>query len=442
MISLKLDIATRMDKSVLGINVQYIEDYKIMINTIGMIQLNKQHTAAYIKDEVMKCLKSYDIDISQIYSNTTDNGANVVKASKMLQEEQAEELCEDQNETANDVIKTIDQITECREVVKTLRRLVRSSEHNVKMPVLDNATRWNSTFNMMQSLLSVRSQIEAGFLQALPSSSKDGDTNLNWDFIIDFVAAFQPLAKCTVQLQTEQYILGDFYRDWLNCEIELEDIGEQNKFAGDLLSAMKTRKVRLLENDAVIAALYLDPRFNYQNSTFLSEVDKSKAMAHLIKTYELIKKLKGTDEYIQNEHRSISANSPSLETPSTSSFYSKLEERISLLDNSSPQQTISIKQKLTDLGNKKRVPFETDVLKYWKNINFDEDISSIVKVVLAVPATQVSVERAFSALSLILTKWRSKLSSSTINNLLLTKLNYKEIMPSSIDLSECSNLNA
>lgn len=35
MISLKVDIATRMDKSILGINIQYIKDYKICVNNIG-----------------------------------------------------------------------------------------------------------------------------------------------------------------------------------------------------------------------------------------------------------------------------------------------------------------------------------------------------------------------------------------------------------------------
>lgn len=35
MISLKVDIASRMDKSILGINIQYISDFKICINTLG-----------------------------------------------------------------------------------------------------------------------------------------------------------------------------------------------------------------------------------------------------------------------------------------------------------------------------------------------------------------------------------------------------------------------
>lgn len=120
MISFKIDVASRQDKHILGVNIQYIRDFKVFINTIGkffkrvslkiiktfqwlnkrfvvtintgMIQLNKRHTAQYLKDEVMKCLAEYNIDISQIYSNTTDNGANVVKVSKLLQELQDENL--------------------------------------------------------------------------------------------------------------------------------------------------------------------------------------------------------------------------------------------------------------------------------------------------------------------------------------------------------------
>lgn len=276
-----------------------------------MIQLYKQHTAVYIKDEVMKCLKTYGIDISQVYSNTTDNGANVIKASNLLQEEQAEELFEDQNDStdqcdeqihksiasvfsvvrcaahtiqlaANDVIKNLTQIAECRDVVKALRRLVRNSESSLKMPTIDNITRWNSTYEMMQSLLIFKDQIESGFLQALPSTSKDGSLYINWNFIEEFVKAFQPLAKCSSQLQAEQYILGDFYRDWLNCEIELEDLSEVNQFARDLLTAMRTRKAKLLDNGAVLAGLYMDPRFNYQSSNFLSEEQKSTAMVRIV----------------------------------------------------------------------------------------------------------------------------------------------------------------
>lgn len=39
MLSLKLDIASRMERSLLGVNVQYIKDAKIVIHTLGQFEL-------------------------------------------------------------------------------------------------------------------------------------------------------------------------------------------------------------------------------------------------------------------------------------------------------------------------------------------------------------------------------------------------------------------
>jgi len=50
-------------------------------------------------------------------------------------------------------------------------------------------------------------------------------------------------------------------------------------------------------------------------------------------------------------------------------------------------------------------------------------LTEIAKVVLATPATQVSVERSFSALNFILNERRTSLSAENINTLLVVKLN-------------------
>lgn len=100
MICLKIDVATRMDKSILGINIQYIKESKIVINTIGMIQLRKRHKSQFLKEEIINCLKECGIDISQIYACTSDNGTNVIKTSKLLAELQ-EEIQAQPNEEPN-----------------------------------------------------------------------------------------------------------------------------------------------------------------------------------------------------------------------------------------------------------------------------------------------------------------------------------------------------
>lgn len=137
-------------------------------------------------------------------------------------------------------------------------------------------------------------------------------------------------------------------------------------------------------------------------------------------------------EYDDNNENDSNINSQ--ESPNSSSFssltqnraFSKLEEKLkSLIGPTSTHLTQrNIKQKLENLCYNDRVPFDTNILDYWKgNYNKDPDIGRLAEIALAVPATQVSVERAFSALSTILTKMRSKLSKDTINNILIVKLN-------------------
>lgn len=268
-----------------------------------MIQLRRRHTAQFLKDEIMNCLKEYNIDISQIYSCTSDNGANVLKTSKFLQEIQEDFIIQEEEENpqseeyfdninsslssvmsvircaahtiqlaAHDVLKTIQtDVDECRKIVKKLRSQIRNENStNLQMPVLDNLTRWNSTFKMMESMNNIKEFIENNISEP------------NWNFINMFIKAFQPLSECTNKFQFEQYIIGDFFRDWLCCEVELEEISnEENIYAEKLLDAMKRRKQSLLVNEAFLSAIYLDPRFNFTRTPFLSEEDKKIAVVSL-----------------------------------------------------------------------------------------------------------------------------------------------------------------
>lgn len=106
--------------------------------------------------------------------------------------------------------------------------------------------------------------------------------------------------------------------------------------------------------------------------------------------------------------------------------YSILEEEFNNSTSSrfSSQNNGNIRQKLDALTYGQKLPFATNILDYWKNLSTKEkDLFKLAEVILAVPSSQVSVERAFSALSTIVTKQRTRLSSATINNLLIVKLN-------------------
>ena len=71
-----------------------------------------------------------------------------------------------------------------------------------------------------------------------------------------------------------------------------------------------------------------------------------------------------------------------------------------------------------------RLSADESVVDFWQKHKFvSPELYKIAQVVLAVPATQVSVERAFSALNCVLTEKRTKLNERTLKNIMLVKTN-------------------
>lgn len=104
----------------------------------------------------------------------------------------------------------------------------------------------------------------------------------HWTFIDQFCTAFEPMFILTIKLQKTHVPLSQFYTDWLICQAHLNAIGGSgNKLAKKLLSAMETRIIKLRNNAAFKACLYIDPRFNFLGSGRLSADDKNEAQVHL-----------------------------------------------------------------------------------------------------------------------------------------------------------------
>lgn len=208
-VSVMIDIATRYNRSVLGINIAYMHNSKVVVRTIGMQVLRFTHTAANLVKVIKKHLSDYCIHLEQIISFTTDNGKNMIKSAALLNEEYMEECFEEEEKEGEEeyidndifdedyyenllknicaefsssnesnliynlpcaahcvhlVIKhainaspdTIDLLDRCRKLVKKLRtETVRSllQEFKLKMVILDVETRWNSIFSMVCNII-------------------------------------------------------------------------------------------------------------------------------------------------------------------------------------------------------------------------------------------------------------------------------------------------
>lgn len=85
-------------QSILGINLRYIIDGKIIERCIGMIPLDEQHTSKNIAISVKKCIDKFGINLKQVKSITTDNARNVIGVVDYLDEEMLRANEEDEEE--------------------------------------------------------------------------------------------------------------------------------------------------------------------------------------------------------------------------------------------------------------------------------------------------------------------------------------------------------
>lgn len=139
MICLKMDIATRHDRSILGINIQLISHGQIYIYSLSMKELTGRHTAHNLKEEVETVLEEYNINKKQIYSITTDNGRNMIKAVDLLAESHEENEDDSVIESLSNTICTEHNIVSTKCAAHTLQLAVKDFFEINKIDLINRA---------------------------------------------------------------------------------------------------------------------------------------------------------------------------------------------------------------------------------------------------------------------------------------------------------------
>ncbi|XP_065321217.1 uncharacterized protein LOC135928689 [Gordionus sp. m RMFG-2023] len=454
LISLKVDAVQRLDRSILGVNIQFISKSIINLRTLGIVELKERCTEEYIKENIFKTLLKFKINIQQIYTITSDNGCNFLRAIKLLQSETdydiRSESADEENMDVNVYKYDIDDIqntflstiisypiysVRCAahtlqlalqdaiklspivETIAKARSLNLKLRHptyqkllkNMKLPkpVLD-CHRWHSTHDMLERLILLKPNIEDFFTE-----QSDYLLTEDWKEIITIVEILKPLKIVTKQFQSEQLTLTDFYAAWLRCCIELEK--NPNHFAQLLYSCLKNREERFIKNEILLAAIYLDPRYK----VLLSDDDKICAKKHLVNLWRRIKSL--TTPILSDD---ISSDEV-IEQEDDLEKLIQLKERQEKIFKRGP--TIaekSIGTIITRFSDYKRLDKKENILHFWESAKLEHpELYILSKILFAVPATQVSVERSFSHLKFILSPHRSRMSEQLLEDIMLIRLN-------------------
>jgi hypothetical protein len=94
----------------LRINVQFIKNEKIVLRSLVMVELLDRQTREFLRSMIMSALKKFDFLPEQIYSVTSDNGANMVKAIRLIIDEEEKRMEDpyDIDDTINQVIANVE----------------------------------------------------------------------------------------------------------------------------------------------------------------------------------------------------------------------------------------------------------------------------------------------------------------------------------------------
>lgn len=133
LVCLMIDIASRHNRSILGINITYMINNEVVVRTIGMHVLRFTHTATHIANTIKKNLSNYQIDLKQIISVTSDNGKNLIKSIALLDEEYQDGENMNENTTNSTLIFEENGATDDLEIVNSS-----DDEENIDTDIFDD----------------------------------------------------------------------------------------------------------------------------------------------------------------------------------------------------------------------------------------------------------------------------------------------------------------
>lgn len=372
-----------------------------------------------------------------------------------------------------DEFKTI--ISLCRGVCKQLRKklnIIELEQNGIrfKMPHLDVKTRWNSIYIMVccihfsiysryigsnvvylyvQCSLILFLLINVFFsriyskLMDLISYCKDAITyfakkkNSNVCFelflyklpvIGEIVEALKIPFEVTVLSQNVSFTLSDFYGCWLKIARRLEKMAanpnQKTDFAKTLLSKIEERKSSLLNNEAMLCAVYLDKRFDFK----LSADEKTIAKHALEKLFERVKAAKKLilppDSVAEKDIAEDSFEEECIAAGLGRTFSDESENTIT---NASSDNFTYFLEKYEKID---RQHHKTDILEFWnERRDLHPEIYELASIIHSIPPTQSTVERSFSILGYILDSRRTKLSPSRVEDIMMINLNRESFDP-------------
>ncbi|MEW8546527.1 MAG: hAT transposon family protein [Candidatus Thiodiazotropha sp.] len=457
-----------------------LKSYVLQTRTV-----DDRHTAENLASELEKCANEWGLERPTVVS---DNAANILKAVRLLNWRSIPCLAHTINLAAKSGLK-VQQVSKllakARDIVSYFKRnayamtVLHKKQVMLNLPQLslinDVDTRWNSTYDMLERLLSQTAAIHATFSE--PEIKKEraillsADEHMNAEELIVVLKTL----KTATTIICEQYspsismilpVLSKLRRSLTVLESD-----------SNMVKAVKTATLtnlnqRYLDRDLylhLVACTLLDPRYKDMPMDENTKLDAANLITESASVFSSMPQV--APAVVKTEPESQSSEKlpplPTLplvltEQPATvnkpdSQMKSeeehevceseipckivKSESQSSFLDDwFSDVVIVKVEKKPSEISDivqeeikrylpSERISADTDPLKWWNvQAMFFPHLANVAKIFLATPATSVPSERVFSAAGYTVNKQRSSLASENVDRLIFLNKNYKRQM--------------
>lgn len=276
-----------------------------------------------------------------------------------------------------------------------------------------------------------------------------------WSILQEMVAILKIPYESTVKLQTADYTMSDFYGNWNVMKVRLSKLQKKSsdttQLAANLVQTLEKRRAQLLDNTVMMATTFLDPRFK-------TDIETEPEKVHLVKLFladlnQRVKSGKSAEKTSSEENEmEMSSSDDDDDYTLLDKYYAKkglqstsiLEcttARSTDITESSNDETAILQEieSYQQITTGIRLKSRESVLNFWQGQKTTLPLLyEIAKIIYAIPPTQATVERAFSALNIIFDKSRCNLRQELLENILLLALNKQTL--AKINLIEMDEL--
>ena len=417
-----------------GVTVHYITDeYSLESHLLETKEFPESHTAQNIAEELEGILQEWNLPLDKLCAATTDNGTNIVLAAEILGWQRIPCF----SHTLQLAVERATCLPEVSRALAQCRRLVTHFNHSSKSTYLlkrkqealhhphhsliqDVATRWNSAYYMVIRVLEQQQPLCATLLELKKGELMPSD--VEFATMENYVQVMKPLVVITEAIGAEKWVTISTIRPLLYklLNVHLKSVATDNRQQRALKSAMYADLEQRYTGELLLLlskAAFLDPRL--KALSFLSTVEKEELRV-AIET-----EATAVAEGMCSETRNNSDTPEGTTTPPPVKRAKGEHKLLELLDDivqptEDQQLTFTHLQKArTEVTRYVDEPFTQDSpLEWWKRNAFRYPIlSQMAKKYLAIPATSVPSERAFSSAGHIVNSKRSCLLPSSVNML-------------------------